>query len=239
MQKENARPSKAESSAVEQRQLTALQLHQSRGESRVDSRVLAEHLGNSHQHVRELLESYSNDFEALGVFRFETGKPPRGSLGGRPERYALLNEDQCYLLLTYSRNTDRVRALKLRLVIAFRDARSRQALHDGVYLPSYHALHDEVAEMARRAHEAGSMAGDEVFHCNANKLANKVCGLRAGERRSLNPTQRAILTATQEVIRASLHRSMVAGSDHRAAYRAAKAAAEEYASTAGRLLGGA
>ncbi len=85
MQKENARPSKAESSAVEQRQLTALQLHQSRGESRVDSRVLAEHLGNSHQHVRELLESYSNDFGALGVFRFETGKPPRGSLGGRPE----------------------------------------------------------------------------------------------------------------------------------------------------------
>ncbi|RQT12118.1 Rha family transcriptional regulator [Burkholderia contaminans] len=239
MEKKNARPSKAESSAVEQREFTALILNESRSEPRVDSRILAQHLGNSHQHVRELLESYSSDFEALGVFRFETGKPPRGSLGGRPERYALLNEDQCYLLLTYSRNTDRVRALKLRLVIAFRDARSRQALHDGVYLPSYHALHDEVAEMARRAHEAGSVAGDEVFHCNVNKLANKVCGLRAGERRSLNPTQRAILTATQEVIRASLQRSMGAGDDHRGAYRAAKQAAEEYASMAGRLLGGA
>ncbi|WP_233343575.1 Rha family transcriptional regulator [Burkholderia cepacia] len=234
----NARPSKAESSAVEQRQLTALTLHQSRGESRVDSRVLAEHLVNSHKHVRELLEDYSGDFEALGVLRFETAKPLPGSVGGRPERFALLNEDQCYLLLSYSRNTDRVRALKLRLVIAFRDARSRQALHDGVYLPSYHALHDEVAEMARRAHEAGSMAGDEVFHCNVNKLANKVCNLRAGERRSLNPTQRAILTATQEVIRASLRRSMAAGDDHRCAYRAAKLAAEEYASMAGRLLGG-
>lgn len=239
MKKENARPSKAESSAVEQRQLTALTLHQSRGESRVDSRVLAEHLDNAHKHVRELLEGYSSDFEALGVLRFETAKPLPRSAGGRPERYALLNEDQCYLLLAYSRNTDRVRALKLRLVIAFRDARSRQALHDGVYLPSYHALHDEVAEMARRAHEAGSMAGDEVFHCNVNKLANKVCGLRAGERRSLNPTQREILTATQEVIRASLQRSMGAGDDHRGAYRAAKQAAEEYAAMAGRLLGGA
>ncbi|WP_175718781.1 Rha family transcriptional regulator [Burkholderia anthina] len=239
MEKKNARPSKAESSAVEQRKFTALILNESRSEPRVDSRILAQHLENSHQHVRELLESYSSDFEALGVFRFETGKRARGSLGGRPERYALLNEDQCYLLLTYSRNTDRVRALKLRLVIAFRDARSRQALHDGVYLPSYHALHDEVAEMARRAHEAGSMAGDEVFHCNVNKLANKVCNLRAGERRSLNPTQRAILTATQEVIRTSLRRSMLAGDDHRGAYRAAKQAAEEYAATAGRLLGGA
>ncbi|NVE22357.1 Rha family transcriptional regulator [Burkholderia glumae] len=236
MKKENARPGRTESSAVEQRKFTALQLHQSRGESRVDSRDLAHHLDIRHQNVRELIQDYADDFRALGILRFETGEI-RGR--GQPEKYCFLNEDQCYLLLTYSRNTDRVRALKLRLVIAFRDARSRQALHDGVYLPSYHALHDEVAEMARRAHEAGSMAGDEVFHCNVNKLANKVCGLRAGERRSLNPTQRAILTATQEVIRASLHRSMVAGSDHRAAYRAAKAAAEEYASTAGRLLGGA
>ncbi|QHP92034.1 hypothetical protein EXE55_14405 [Burkholderia glumae] len=236
MKKENARPGRTESSAVEQRKFTALQLHQSRGESRVDSRDLAHHLDIRHQNVRELIQDYADDFRALGILRFETGEI-RGR--GQPEKYCLLNEDQCYLLLTYSRNTDRVRALKLRLVIAFRDARSRQALHDGVYLPSYHALHDEVAEMARRAHEAGSMAGDEVFHCNVNKLANKVCGLRAGERGSLNPTQRAILTATQEVIRASLHRSMVAGSDHRAAYRAAKAAAEEYASTAGRLLGGA
>ena len=218
---------------------TALPVIESRGTARVDSRVLAAHLDNAHQHVRELLERYSSDFATLGVFQFETGKPSGGACGGRPERYALLNEDQCYLLLTYSRNTDRVRALKLRLVIAFRDARSRQALHDGVYLPSYHALHDEVTEMARRAHEAGSVAGEEVFHCNVNKLANKVCNLRAGERRSLTPTQRAILTATQEVIRASLRRSLADGEDHRGAYVAAKAAAKEYAEMAGRLLGGA
>ncbi|MDN7906232.1 Rha family transcriptional regulator [Burkholderia diffusa] len=236
MKKENARPRKAESSAADQRQLPVLHLHQSRGESRVDSRDLAYHLDIRHQHVRELIQDYVDDFRALGILRFETGEI-RGR--GQPEKYCLLNEDQCYLLLTYSRNTDRVRALKLRLVIAFRDARSRQALHDGVYLPSYHALHDEVAEMARRAHEAGSMAGDEVFHCNVNKLANKVCGLRAGERRSLNPTQQTILTATQEVIRASLRRSMSADDNHREAYRAAKKAAEEYAAMASRLLGGA
>ncbi|MBN3848345.1 Rha family transcriptional regulator [Paraburkholderia sp. Ac-20342] len=238
MKKKNARPSKAESSAVEQRKLTALTLHQSRGESRVDSRDLAFHLDIQHESVARKLTDYEDDFSTLGVLRFEIGKPPLGALGGRPERYWLLNEDQCYLLLTYSRNTDRVRALKLRLVIAFRDARSRQALHDGVYLPSYHALHNEVAEMARRAHEAGSVAGDEVFHCNVNKLANKVCGLRAGERPALNSTQRAILTATQEVIRASLRRSMAAGDDHRSAYRAAKLAAEEYAAVARHLLGG-
>ncbi|KWZ43722.1 hypothetical protein WS72_13230 [Burkholderia savannae] len=235
MKKKNARPSKAESSAVEQRKFTALTLHESRGESRVDSRDLAFHLDIQRESVARKLNDYAEDFVALGILRFQIGEI-RGR--GQPERYWLLNEDQCYLLLTYSRNTDRVRALKLRLVIAFRDARSRQAMHDGVYLPSYHALHDEVAEMARRAHLASSVAGDEVFHCNVNKLANKVCGLRAGERQSLNPTQRAILTATQEVIRASLRRSMADGDDHRVAYRAVKQAAEEYAAMAGRLLGG-
>lgn len=141
------------------------------------------------------------------------------------------------LLLAYSRNTERVRALKLKLVIAFRDARSRQALHDGVYLPSYHALHDEVAEMARRAHEAGSLADECVFHVNVNKLANNVCGIVSGQRDRLTPSQRALLTATQEVIRTSLRRSMDAGADHKAAYQRAKSAAVEYASMAARLLG--
>src|ERR1700692_3214374 len=84
---------------------TALALHESRGEMRVDSRVLAQHLGNTHKHVRESLTDYADDFAEFGVLRFETAKPPKGTDGGRPEQYALLNEDQCYLLLAYSRNS--------------------------------------------------------------------------------------------------------------------------------------
>lgn len=74
-----------------------IQLIRKDGEPRVDTRELATHLGLQHQNVFEMVKDYRTDFEALGLLRFETGKP-RGAKGGRPERYAALNEDQCYLL---------------------------------------------------------------------------------------------------------------------------------------------
>ncbi len=89
------------------------------GEPRVDSRLVAKQLGVKHQNTRELIEQYLSDFEEFGIIRFETGKPPKGSSGGRPEKFYLLNEDQSYLLLTYSQNTEQARELKKRLVRAF------------------------------------------------------------------------------------------------------------------------
>ena len=86
---------------------TALALHAVKGEWRIDSRVLAQLMDNQHESVLKLLTAFDDDFRQLGVFRFQIGKPPAGSSGGRPEKYAFLNEDQTYLLLTYSRNTTR------------------------------------------------------------------------------------------------------------------------------------
>jgi phage antirepressor YoqD-like protein len=108
-------------------QFTALTLIESRGELRADSRVIANHLDNAHKSVRELIEGYLAHFEQFGILRFETAKPVPGTAGGRPERFALLNEDQCYFLLTLVRNNDHVVDLKARLVAAFRDARNRPA----------------------------------------------------------------------------------------------------------------
>ncbi|MBN3788297.1 Rha family transcriptional regulator [Burkholderia sp. Ac-20353] len=217
----------------------ALTLHESRGESRVDSRVIAAYLGQTHQHVRELIEDHRQHFERFGVLRFETGKPPRGSAGGRPERFALINEDQCYFLLSLSRNTERVVDLKARLVLAFREARERRNLADATYLPGYHALHDEVMALAKLAHDNGSMADDNVFHCNANKLVNTAAGISPGMRDRLTDSQRLMVINLQEVIRNAIRRAIAAGADHKAAYQQAKEAAASFASTAGRLLGGA
>lgn len=104
-----------------------IQLVHSAGEARVDSRVIAEQLGIQHESSYDQIKKYRSDFEELGVVRFETGKPSGGK-GGRPEKFALLNEDQAYLLLSFSRNTKRVRRLKVNLVKAFRDARDRAGL---------------------------------------------------------------------------------------------------------------
>ena len=103
--------------------MNALTLTTFNGEPRVDSRVIADQLGVEHKSARKLICQYLPDFEKFGVCRFEIAKPPKGSYGGRPEKFALLNEDQSYLLLTYTQNTQQVRELKIRLVRSFGEYR--------------------------------------------------------------------------------------------------------------------
>ncbi len=100
--------------------MTQITLHIHNAQPCADSRDLAAALGNQHENVLALIADYEGEFKALGFLRFQTGE----IIGrGRPPRYALLGEDQCYFLLTLVRNTDLVVKLKLGLVQAFRAAR--------------------------------------------------------------------------------------------------------------------
>jgi phage regulator Rha-like protein len=95
-------------------------------EALVDSRWLADALDLAHhEHIR-LIRKYESHLNDFGVVRFETRKPQKGSLGGRPEEYALLNEDQATFLLTLSRNSDKVVLAKKAMTKAFGKMR-RQA----------------------------------------------------------------------------------------------------------------
>ena len=90
----------------------------------VDSRLIAESLGIEHESfVRTIKKHETKIEERFGVIRFEIGKPPEGSLGGRPEKFAWLTEDQSMFLMTLSRNTDQVIDCKANLVEAFSKAR--------------------------------------------------------------------------------------------------------------------
>lgn len=190
---------------------TALALQDVRGESRIDSRLLAQHLGNKHQNVRELLTDYADDFRELGVLRFETGE----IMGrGQPERYALLNEDQAYLLLTYSRNTAKVRQLKVRLVKAFREARQAQDLTQTEYLPTYHALHDEISALAAQT------ANARFVHMNVNKLVNQAVGIDAGQRTRLDLPRRSLVVAAQFLASSAMR----GAANHKDGYARAKVA---------------
>ena len=160
----------------------------------------------------------------MGVFRFQIGKPPAGSSGGRPEKYAFLNEDQTYLLLTYSRNTTTVRALKVRLVKAFREARHANELAVE-YLPTYRALHDEIHALAKHS------PNEKFMHMNVNKLVNKAAGVGPGQRVRLDVPHRSILIAAQFVASTALR----GASDHREGYVQAKDALERFGTA---LLGG-
>jgi hypothetical protein len=93
-------------------------------EPRIDSRLIAQQLGVEHESFRKLVYQYQADFEEFGILRFEIGEI-KGR--GQPEKYALLNEDQSYLGLTYTQNTEQARTLKKKLVRTFGDYRRKLA----------------------------------------------------------------------------------------------------------------
>lgn len=204
---------------------TALVLCTVKSEPRIDSRLMAQRLGNTHQHVRELIEQHLEHFRRFGVLRFQTGKPS-SIAGGRPERFALINEDQAYFLLSLSRNTERVVELKASLVMAFREARQAADLSTAEYLPTYHALHDEIQALAEHS------ANARFVHMNLNRLVNKAVGIGAGERQRLPVPQKSLMVVAQSVAASALR----GAHDHRQGYEQAKVALQRLGTV---LIGGA
>lgn len=91
---------------------------QLKSELRTDSRLLAGFLDHRHRTILENIDKYSAELRSISRLPFETGTlETRG--GVQSQRYAMLDEDQCYFLLTLMRNNERVVAAKLALVKAF------------------------------------------------------------------------------------------------------------------------
>lgn len=115
------------------------------GESRVDSRLLTKQLGNQHKNTMELIERYLAKFKEFGLLPFQTeAVKTTGSRGSKHQRFALLNEDQAFFLLSLSRNTKRVVDLKSDLIMAFREARYGHACQTLL------ARKDEASQSGRR-----------------------------------------------------------------------------------------
>lgn len=111
-----------------------IKLENIEGEPRVDSRRIAEKLGVEHKASFQLIRTYKADFLEFGVLPFQMEKPLKGSSGGRPQKFALLNEDQSYLLLSYGENTPQAREAKKALIRAFSNARNQAGLDAAINL---------------------------------------------------------------------------------------------------------
>ncbi len=163
----------------------AIALTTTKTEARIDTRLLARGLGIQHHSLFEQVKDYKADFEGFGIVRFQT-EEIQGR--GRPERFALLNEDQAHLLLTYSRNTAKVRALKVKLVQAFANARRAAEIRQTDYLPAHHLLQDAI-----KAADNGAPKGPHCY-INAHNALNKLAGLQSGQRASAGPGALSLLT---------------------------------------------
>ena len=214
-----------------------LQVTTFRGEPRIDSRLIAMDLGNNHKSTIELIERYEPKFQRFGLLPFQTEavKTPE-SRGVKHLKFALLNEDQSYFLLSLSRNSEVVVDLKADLVMAFREARNKEAVSNLQYLPLYKEMHDEVKALALRAEERGSTTPEKIFHINANKAINSAMGIAAGQRETLTLDQQLLLTTLQAVFRNQLKASLDAGEGHKEAAKKARDATVEFVKYAGSLL---
>ena len=92
--------------------------------------AIAEGTNNDHASVIKLVRSYQTDLEEFGLLDFKSE-----STGGRPTEYALLNEQQSTLIMTYMRNSDIVRKFKKRLVKGFWEMRSQLASKQAFAIP--------------------------------------------------------------------------------------------------------
>ena len=198
------------------------QLATIKGEARVDSRLLAQQLGKQHKTLVELITRHAASFERFGKVTFQTEPLP----SGQRERFALLNENQAYLLLTFSRNTEQVVDMKVRLIEAFAEARANARQHATEYLPSYHKLHDAIGLTAAQS------TNQRHIHCNFNKLVNKAAGIGSGQRQQLTLPQQSMLAVAQHIAAVSVAKA----GNHKAGYAKAKTALRQLNTLA---LGGA
>ncbi len=84
------------------------------------SKIISMGVNVKHKNVIELIERHKQRIEKLrGVLPFQTEKPKKGSKGGRPESYYLLNELQATFLITLMKNSDIVLDFKENLVKQF------------------------------------------------------------------------------------------------------------------------
>lgn len=138
------------------------------GEPFTTSLVIAEQTQNDHASVMRLIRDNRADFETFGIVGFEIRKSDGP---GRPENYANLTEPQATLLLTYMRNSDVVKAFKVRLVRDFYAMRQMLAAAPRP-LPTKKELAQWVVEAEERAEAAESKVRELTGPAEAwNELA--------------------------------------------------------------------
>lgn len=191
---------------------------------RIDSRKLAVSLHRPHKALFELIKKYQSDLERFAKLPFQTEALIDSETGQRA-RFALLTEDQSYLLLSYSKNTERVRELKIKMMEAFSAARRLHEQHVKDYLPTYHALHDNIKFMGL------SEKREKHLHMNTNKLVNKCVGIKAGERGTLTEVPKSFLVVAQAIAA----NAMRGACDHKEAYSRMKLKLETYGQLANGL----
>ena len=171
-----------------------------------NSLVIAEGTQNQHESVIRLIDTHKKHFERWGAMRFSDLKS-ENPLGGRPTRVAFLNEQQATFLITLLRNSEIVLDFKSELVDQF--FKMRQILMQRATVDwqetrrlgklTRRSETDIIADLIEYAKTQGSTHADKLYQVYS-KLANKIVGLKAGERDNATVKQLNTLDDVESMI---------------------------------------
>lgn len=190
-------------------------------EFRIDSRLLAPELNHRHRTILESLDKYTDSFKLLGSLPIDS---EMGSHGGVPVRYFLLNEDQCYFLLTLMRNNEKIVESKLKLVKAFRDARKQLAERDIARLDGKQVRRletDAIKHLVEYAKASGS-SKPEMYYVTLTTMTNKSLGIESGQRDKMDARQLQLLKIAETLVEIAIRDGLKAELHYKDIYRLCK-----------------
>ena len=186
----------------------------------IDSRLLAPELIHRHRTILESLDKYKSQFDALGQLTFESEAGYQNAI----VRYALLNEDQCYFLLTLMRNNNHIVKAKLNLVKAFSDARKQLAERDIARLDGKQVRRletDAIKSLVEYAKASGSSKPD-MYYLSITKMTNKALGIESGQRDKMDARQLQLLKLAETLIEIAIRDGLKANLNYKDIYRLCK-----------------
>ena len=196
----------------------------SANELRTDSRDLASLLDHRHRTIFESITKYSTELSELGILPFETERLKTDHLGEREHKFVMLNEDQCYFILTLMRNNDHVVKAKLNLVKAFRDARTQLAYRDIARIDGKQVRKLEtkaISDLVDYAKAKGSKSAD-MYYTNITKMTNKLLGIESGTRDNLDARTLGDIAVMEKIVSNAVSDGINAGLDYKEIFQLAK-----------------
>lgn len=175
-----------------------------------DSKIIAENAGVKHHAIQQITSKYISDFEEFGRVRFTFEMRP--SKTNQKEKIYLYNEQQATLLLSYLKNTDKVREFKKNLVKQFFKAKK---LLEEINTPECQQLRLTAKSSTKTLHETidnvfipyaisrGSETyknKSEVAYTHFEKPINKALGIGKNKRAYLDKKGQTILDMMNNTI---------------------------------------
>ena len=144
------------------------------------SEIIAECAEVQHHTITRLIRENKADFEELGILGFKIHKL---DTRGQPKKSYILNEQQATLLITYLKNTEKIRQFKLNLVKAFfemREELSKFRLQRALEKPKRKILHDSIETWPNALKHAHSTMNNLLLKAVTDMNAKQLMAIRGG-----------------------------------------------------------